>query len=791
MGCFTLLALKTRLSPNLIERTPALPVNLLPMKRIAWMLLFLFVGSICSQANTVGLVLSGGGAKGIAHIGIIKALEENNIPIDYITGTSMGAIVGSLYAMGYSPDEMMDLILSEEFAKWSRGIVDERYLYYFKKPESTPEMVAFNIALRDSAKFSSTFLPNSLIDPLPMNYAFLSLFSPYTAQCEGDFDKLFVPFRAVASDVYHKKEIILSHGDLGDAVRASMSFPFIFKPIEIDSVLVYDGGIYNNFPVDVMQRDFNPDVIIGSTVASKIDKPKEDDLMTQIENMVMQKSDYTLAPEDGILFDFDISYIGMLDFPKAKEIYQIGYDRAISMMDSIKGRIPQELPQDTLRLRREAFRSKTPTLLFDSVVVEGGSRQQREYIRYQFKSDSVFTDKQAKAAYYKTLSDGKISDLIPHARYNKESGHFTLDLKAKVHDRFSIGLGGFISSTSSNQIYIATHYRTVSLNSLDLDLSGQIGQSYTSGILSARIDLKTRVPMFLKLQAIASKQKFYQSKTLFYTDRLPSFVTQTDLHVKLRLGLPFLTTHKAVISVGYGALYDNYYQSNTVDFSQNEQDRSRYNLVMASVNFDHNTLNNYMYPTEGFEWSVLAFGAYGAEHYHPSNASSYQPKEMLSWFQAKANAHLYFPMGKHFSLGVRGEVVASTKRLLNNYTATLAQAPAFTPTPHSKSIFNPAFRSPQYVAAGIIPIWKILNNLQFRNEFYLFAPTRPVKENADLRPYYAPYFSSLHLMGESSIVYNLPFASIALYANYYDFPARNWNFGVNIGLFILSPKFLD
>ncbi len=761
------------------------------MKRIAWALLFLLGGIVYSQAQTVGLVLSGGGAKGIAHIGIIKALEENNVPIDYVAGTSMGAIVGSLYAMGYSPDEMLELILSEDFSMWSRGIVDERDIFYFKKPDPTPEMVTFNIALTDSAKLSPQFLPNSLIDHLPMNYAFMSLYSPYTAQCGGNFDKLFVPFRAVASDVYHKRELVLSKGDLGDAVRASMTFPFFFKPIEIDGTLVYDGGIYNNFPVDVMKRDFNPDIIIGSVVASKLDKPKEDDLMTQIENMVMQKSDYSLEPKDGILFDFDLSYIGMLDFPKAMEIAQVGYERTIEMIDSIKGRIPRELSQETLRQRREKFRGKTPTLLFDSVVVKGGSNQQQEYIRYQFDHDSLFTDEQAKAAYYKTLSDGKISDLIPHARYNKNSGMFTLDLKAKVRDQFAVGIGGFISSTSSNQIYIGTHYRTVSLNSLDLDLSGQIGQSYMSGILSARVDLKTHLPMYLKLQAIASKQKFYQSNTLFYTDHFPSFVTQTDLHVKLRLGLPFLTSSKAVVSVGYGALHDNYYQSNTADFSRNVQDHSRYDLIMASVNFDHNTLDNYMYPTAGLEWSVLGYGAYGKERYSPSNTAQHPVEDYLSWIQLEGNIQTYFSFGKHFSLGARGKIVASTKRLLSNYTATMAQAPAFTPTPHSKTIFNTAFRSPQYVAAGVIPIWKIISNLQFRNEFYLFMPTRPVDGRPYMKPYYEPYFSKLHFMAESSIVYNLSFASVALYANYYDFPARNWNFGINIGLFVLSPKFLE
>ena len=427
------------------------------MKRI-WLLLLV---SLCVwvhvPAQTVGLVLSGGGAKGIAHIGIIKALEENNVPIDYVAGTSMGAIVGAWYAMGYTPDDMLNLILSDDFNLWSRGIFDERYVYYFKKPDPTPEIVTFNVALQDSTKFEPHFLPNSLINPFPMNYAFMSLFAPYSAQCDGNFDNLFVPFRAVASDVYHKRELVLRDGDLGDAVRASMSFPFVFKPIEIDSVLVYDGGIYNNFPVDVMKSDFNPDIIIGSIVASKIDKPKEDDLINQIENMVMQKSDYTLDPEDGILMRFNLSDVGLLDFPKARQIAKIGYDYAMELMDSIKSRIPRELSQETRQLQRMVFKSKTPDLVFDSVSVEGGNHQQKEYIRRQFETGNRFTDEDAKAAYYKTISDGKISDLIPHARYDKASGLFNLDLKAKVHDQLSVGMGGFISSTSSNQILSLIH----------------------------------------------------------------------------------------------------------------------------------------------------------------------------------------------------------------------------------------------------------------------------------------------------------------------------------------------
>lgn len=762
------------------------------MKRILLLLLVLWCGWAQVSAQTVGLVLSGGGAKGIAHIGIIKALEENNVPIDYVAGTSMGAIVGAWYAMGYTPDDMLNLILSDDFSLWSRGIFDERYVYYFKKPDPSPEMVNFNIALQDSSKFETHFLPNSLINPFPMNYAFMSLFAPYTAQCDGNFDKLFIPFRAVASDVYHKRELVLRDGDLGDAVRASMSFPFVFKPIEIDSVLVYDGGIYNNFPVDVMKNDFNPDVIIGSIVAAKIDKPKEDDLINQIENMVMQKSDYTLDPEDGILMRFDLSDVGLLDFPKARQIAKIGYDYAMELMDSIKSRIPRELSQETRQLQRMVFKSQTPDLVFNSVSVEGGNHQQKEYIKRQFESDEPFTDEDAKASYYKTISDGKISDLIPHARYDKASGMFNLDIKAKVHDQLSVGMGGFISSTSSNQICIGAHYRTVSLNSLDLDLTGQIGQSYTSGILSARFDLKTAIPMYLKMQAVASKQKFYQNETLFYSDRMPSFVTQSEQYVKLRLGLPFLTSSKAVVSVGYGSMTDRYYQSNTVDFSSNEQDRSRYNLFVASMKFDRNNLNSYMYPTAGTDCSVLGLLAYGKEHFNPYN-TDLQPNstQTLSWLQLEGNIHTYIPLGNKFVLGLRGKAVVSSKGLLSNYTSTLAQAPAFTPTPHSQTIFNPAFRSTQYLAAGVIPIWKILNNLQFRNEFYLFAPFRQIYEGENYEPYYGKAFTKYHFMGESSLVLNLSFASISLYANYYDYPVRNWNFGINIGLLVFSPKFLQ
>ena len=129
------------------------------------------------DSQSVGLVLSGGGSKGIAHIGVIQALEENDIPIDYITGTSMGAIVGGLYAAGYTPDEMMQLLLSKEFGYWSTGQIDPDYIYYFATEPPSPVMLSVPISSkRDSIRAAKSAVPASLISPMPMSFAFMDLF---------------------------------------------------------------------------------------------------------------------------------------------------------------------------------------------------------------------------------------------------------------------------------------------------------------------------------------------------------------------------------------------------------------------------------------------------------------------------------------------------------------------------------------------------------------------------------------------------------------------------------------
>ncbi len=227
--------------------------------------LLLFLGLMAATyiatAQRVGLVMSGGGAKGMTHIGVIKALEEKGIPIDYVAGTSMGAIVAAFYAAGYTPDEMIAILQSQDFHSWYKGYVQEKDETYIFRRAPNAEMIGlwFDITKRG---FKPS-LPSSMVSSYGMDLAVLQLFSAADAVAKHNFDSLMVPFRCVSSDIVKKKAYVARSGNLGTMVRASMSYPFYFKGVKIDSTMLFDGGFYNNFPWDVVAKDFNPDVITG------------------------------------------------------------------------------------------------------------------------------------------------------------------------------------------------------------------------------------------------------------------------------------------------------------------------------------------------------------------------------------------------------------------------------------------------------------------------------------------------------------------------------------------------
>lgn len=761
---------------------------------------FLFL-SVCLlllpfvQAQKVGLVLSGGGAKGMTHIGIIRALEENNIPIDYITGTSMGAIIGSLYAMGYSPDDMEALLRSEDFKRWYSGQVEPEYGYYFKQNRPTPEFFNIRFSFKDSLHIKPQILPTSMVNPIQMNLVFVELFARATAACSGDFNRLFVPFRCIASDVYNKKPLIMRRGDLGDAVRASMSFPFVFKPIEIDSVLAYDGGIYNNFPTDIMREDFKPEVIIGSVVAANPGKPKENDLMSQLENMIMQKTDYTLPDSLGIIMTFKYDDVSLLDFDRLQELHDIGYNRTISLMDSIKGRIHRRVSAENVCLRRLVYRSNLPQFRFRDIYIEGANPQQQAYIKKEFHDEDheVFTYEDLKRGYFRLLSDNMISEIIPHAVYDSENDLYSLHLKVKMEDNFSVRMGGSVSTTSSNQIYLGLGYQDLNYYSKEITLDGQIGKVYNNAQLMAKIDLPTRIPTSYRLIASLSTFDYYKKDKLFSKNDKPSFNSKDERFVKLMVALPFLANKRAEISIGYGKLQDNYFQSSVINFDKDRSDRSTYNLLGGAIGFYGSTLNARQYATKGYFEKLVAQVFSGKEKFIPGNPTetSVTTKERQSWLQISYMKYAYHTMSPKFTLGWMAEMLYSSKNFSENYTATMLQAADFSPTPHSKLMYNEAFRANQFLAAGIKPIFVFNDMFQFRSEFYGFVPIFPIKKNALNKAYYGKAFSRFEYIGEISVICQLPFGAISAYVNHYSSPKKEWNVGLTLGWQLFNYRFIE
>lgn len=770
------------------------------MKRISIVISFFFILINSLQAQRVGLVLSGGGAKGAAHIGVIKAFEENEIPIDYITGTSIGAIIGSLYAMGYTPDEMLQLMLSKEFGYWQTGTVEDDYMYYFRKPDPTPEMAHFSIDMSDSLQIKTNFLPQSLINPIQMNQAFMALYAQATAKAAWNFDNLFVPFRCIGSDIYNKKPVIFKNGDLGEAVRISMTFPLFFKPVWKDSVPMFDGGIYDNFPVKTMKEDFHPDFIFGVALSTGKSKPSNNPY-NQIETMIMQETNYEVDEEDGMIIRFNMPDVSLLDFQKANEIMEMGYKRTMSLIDSIKGRVHRRMPLDSLNLRRKQYKESLPPLVFKNIYITGVSESQQKYIESQLHRDinQEFSMEEFKRAYFKMLAYSKIKEIVPKAIYNRVNKTFDLHLYITMSDEINIGLGGNISSHQANQLYLGLGYRYLGRYAADMNADFQVGNSFSGVMLNGRMYLQTRIPTYINWQGVFSYKRYSESQSLFYEDVVPAFIKQHELYMKLKLGFPFLNRAKAEIGFGYGQLNDNYYQNTEVSFADRDYEHSRYNLFSGSLNIEQNSLSTKVYPISGVKRSLNAQYITGTEKYKPNVATEPTKNNTHSWLQMKAHWEQYHELSKLFNLGYTGELVLSSKNLMENYTASILQAPAFTPTPHSTIVFNEAFRANQYAALGVSPILKLGKFVHFRLDLYGFLPLYEIKKHTEVLdnnyvmtlPYYGKFLDSFKYMGEAAFVVHLPFTSISLYANGYSYPSKNFNFGINIGYLLFNPKLLD
>ncbi len=327
------------------------------------------------QRPRIVLAMSGGGARGLAQIGILKSLEKHGIPVDGVAGTSMGAIVGGLYAVGYSAG---DIEMITQKIDWETIIEDappRQQLFMSQKEQRSPAIVSIRLrglSFEIPSAFTSGQRLTSLITDLLLN-------APYSPV--SDFKNLHIPFCAVTTDLVTGKKVVLSTGSLTDAMRASMSIPLLFAPVPMDTALLVDGGLVQNLPV-AEARSLNGDLVIALNTSSRLherqslDTPLE--IVDQVTTIMQQNTLLSEREEADITIEPDLHEYSNTDFKDLDHLIRAGEEAAesaIPLLESFLSRMDPEISSREILIQNIEFAGLNllnPDTLFMNIDLKAG-----------------------------------------------------------------------------------------------------------------------------------------------------------------------------------------------------------------------------------------------------------------------------------------------------------------------------------------------------------------------------------------------------------------------------------
>ena len=367
-------------------------VNRRSMRRITRSLWFLFCllpfvfchNAMAQQTSDslsrpkVGLVLSGGGAKGFAHIGVLKVIEEAGLPIDYIGGTSMGSIIGGLYSIGYSPKMMQQIVEEQNWDAIMSDAIPQKYISIDDKMLDRHYLATFPL------RNKKIQMKSSIYDGEMINLLLARFTSPvYKIR---NYDELSVPFLCVAADLESSDAYEMTKGNLQRSIRASMSIPFYFSPVEVDGRLLIDGGLRNNFPVPNV-RQKGVDIIIGVDVQRDFHKKDELNSMSTIMDQIILMADidaYKRAKEDvDVYIKPNLAQYGMMDFNHYDSIIALGERAAREKLPQLK-RLADSINNISDYKRERPDIKPLDTVYVVSLKIEGVGEENTSFIRKSF-----------------------------------------------------------------------------------------------------------------------------------------------------------------------------------------------------------------------------------------------------------------------------------------------------------------------------------------------------------------------------------------------------------------------
>ncbi|MBN2816571.1 MAG: patatin-like phospholipase family protein [Campylobacterales bacterium] len=487
------------------------------MRLIALLLLCtIFVSA--AQRPKIALVLSGGGARGGAHAGVLKVLEEQRIPVDLIIGTSMGSFVGGLYASGKTPQEIMQMLETTPWQEYIRTDFQRQEMPLRKKQIDYKYQGRLGLGVNSE---NELVLPTGVLKRQPLLLKFMELTAD--TQDIDNFDDLNIPYRAIATNIKNGDSVILDSGSLAKAMYASSSIPGGFQPINIDGIDLVDGGVSLNFPIEVA-KEMGADVVIAVDVSENFDENLNVDsyfvVMGQLVNILMRKNaneSITKLSANDVLMTPNLEGFSGLDADKYAEIIQKGVDVCLHSKAKLEQYALSEQEYSEYKKHyREKHVYQTPFI--DAIVIENSTYISDEIIRNEISQkigERLNEQRLAKdiiSLYNTTLFDS-VDYFLEKNDFNKSILHIkttpSWDTKGEI--RFALGLEDDFKGHSAYSLKFG--YAMFGLNSY--------GGEWRSDFAIGRTE-KARTEWF---QPLDSLQRFYIKPSLEYnsgTEILPS-----------------------------------------------------------------------------------------------------------------------------------------------------------------------------------------------------------------------------------------------------------------------------
>ena len=534
----------------------------------------------------IGLTLSGGGAKGLAHIGVLKVMEEAGIRPDYITGTSMGSIIGALYAIGYSPEELEQVVKSSDWDKLMGDYISRRDLAMTEKANF--EKFVLDLPIKKEKHKSIKFQPQGMHS----GFNITMFFSELTERVENieNFSDFEIPFAAIAADIEHGESVILNKGSLPIAMRASMAIPSVFSPVMINDTLLVDGGLLNNFPVKEC-RDMGADIIIGIDVQSPF--YVQEDLYSVL-NIFQQSSKILRKPNNELgisLTDYyiqpDVTQFSVLGFNNADTIIKLGEIAGRKMMPQFKelaAKYNLNYVRDTTKVNYEITR----IFKLKEIKVNGLENVSRKHVIGRLNLDTVsfISYSEIKEALVRLRGSDYFSSIY-FKTINTENGSvLEIDVIEKTSRQLKVGVNyNTISKASVLLSYIS---KNLLIKGSRLELIAKIGQepAFYGDYL---IDNGWKPGFGLSVKSFVKNMNIYEHRT---NNKLASF----DM-ANILVDLYTQSTLYNALSIGGGGEYEATLITQNVSAFEFEEYRKNYYNIYGFLKVDN--VDQLYFPNKG------------------------------------------------------------------------------------------------------------------------------------------------------------------------------------------------